>query len=114
MINGKYGIQHPTMKEDIRKEYQMCIKQKPQIEFNTSNRIKTIDTLAFPIFQCCSNSTQSNLADHQSLDRKKEYMRHLEAVVDSQKLPVSNGEREMMRVELCHRSSNTARKHELI
>ena len=49
-INEGDGIQHATMKEQIRKEYYRRVRLVTKSELNGSNKIEAINTLAVPAF----------------------------------------------------------------
>ena len=49
-INEGDGIQHATMKEQIRKEYYRRVRPVTKSELNGSNKIEAINTLAVPVF----------------------------------------------------------------
>ena len=48
-VTESYSIQHPAMKENVRKKNQHRVRIFLKSELNATNRIKAINTLAIPV-----------------------------------------------------------------
>ena len=101
-VNEGDGINHASMKEKIRKEYNQRIRLVLKSEVNSKNRIEAINTLAVPVVQYSFNIINWNLADLNRLDTKtlklltSNKMHHLKADFDCLYLPRSSGGRGMI------------------
>ena len=69
-VNEGDRINHASMKEKIRKEYNRRIRLVLKTELNSENRIEAINTLAVPVVQYSFNIINWNLADLSRLDTK--------------------------------------------
>ena len=105
-VNEGDGINHASMKENIRKEYYRRIRLVLKTELNSKNRIEAINTLALPDVQYSFNIINWNLAELNRLDTKprklltSNKMRHPNADVDCLYLPRSSGGRGMIELEI--------------
>ena len=105
-VNEGDGINHASMKENIRKWYYRRIRLVLKTKLNSKNCIDAVNILSVPVVQYSFNIINWNIADLNRLDTKtcklltSNKMYHPKADVDRQYLPRSSGEREM--IELQH------------
>ena len=105
-INEGDGIQHATMKEQIRKEYYRRVRLVTKSELNGSNKIKAINTLAVPVFTYSVSIVNWQMSEIRKLDTKTrklltmERMNHPKADMERMYLPREGGGRGLTQLEL--------------
>ena len=110
-INEGDGIQHATMKEQIRKEYYRRVRLVTKTELNGSNKIEAINTLAVPVFTYSVNIVNWQTCEIRKLDtttRKlltMERMNHPKADVERMYLPREDGGRGLTQLELVFKTT---------
>ena len=101
-VNESNGIQHSTMKENIRKECIRRVRSIMKTELNSKNRITAINALAIPVVTYSFNVVNWNLQELKKLDTKirKQLtcnrMHHPKSDVDRLYIPRSKGGRGMI------------------
>ena len=110
-INEGDGIQHATMKEQIRKEYYRRVRLVTKSEVNGSNKIEAINTLAVPVFTYSVNIVNWQMSEIRKLDTKTrklltmERMNHPKSDVERMYLPREGGGRGLTQLELVFKTT---------
>ena len=111
-VNEGDGIQHATMKENIRKEYYRRLRSILKTELNSQNRITAINTLAVPVVTYSFGIINWQLNDIKRMDVKTRKlftinrMHHPKADVDRLYLPRKQGGRGLSQLELSFKISS--------
>ena len=69
-VNETNGIQHTTMKEEIRKECYITVWDIFETEPNSANQIQAINILAIPVVTYSFNIVNWNLSDIKKINTK--------------------------------------------
>ncbi|XP_031556859.1 uncharacterized protein LOC116293560 [Actinia tenebrosa] len=110
-VTERDGIEHSTMKEQIRKDYYRRVRLVLNSELNAANIITAINTLAVPLVSYSFSIIHCTLTELKKLDRKTRKflamnkMHHPKADVDRIYLPRKEGGRGLIQIENSYKLS---------
>ena len=108
-VREKDGIQHPKMKELIRKEYYRRVRMVLKSELNTQNKINAINTFAVPVVSYSLNIINWTVDDLKRIDRKtRKFLtmyrtHHPKSDVDRLYLTRQVGGRGLLQIEMSYK-----------
>ena len=110
-VDESNGIQHPKMREKIRKEYYRRVRLVLKSELNSANKMTAINTLAVPVVTYSFNIIQWPQLEIKNLDRKTRKllttyrMYHPKSDVERLYVPRREGGRGLMQIENAYKAA---------